>query len=188
MASQPSEHEVKPPVQEPSGSGRGLVVPIGQLVLAVVGVYVAVESRSLGLWTTLGPGPGLLPLILGLALLGLTAVWVGQTVVERRRSTEGLEAVPADGDAAPEERLDRTYVIGVVGGLILLAALMEVLGFQIAMATFLFAELWLLGRQRWWIAASVAIIGSVGIYVLFDRVLAVQLPLSSLPFLSSLGL
>lgn len=154
-------------------------VPLGQLVLAALGLYFAVESRSLGLWTDLGPGPGLLPLLLGIALLGLTAIWVVQTVLERRRGTV---------DAPPDEPLDRTYVVGVVGGLIVLAAVMDLLGFQISMALFLFAELKWLGRQRWWLAAAVALVGSVGTFVLFDRVLGVQLPLSSLPVLSGVGL
>ncbi|ORV82403.1 hypothetical protein AWC12_27745 [Mycolicibacterium iranicum] len=145
-----------------------------------MGLYVAVESVSLGLWTTLGPGPGLLPLILGAALFMLTAIWAIQTVVERRRG--------AVDDEAAAEPLDRIYVIGVVGGLIALAIAMPFLGFQISMAVFLFAELLVLGRQRWWIAAAVAAVGSFGVFVLFDRVLAVQLPLSSLPFLSGVGL
>ena len=153
-----------------------------QLVLIAVGAFVAFEARSLGLWTSLGPGPGLLPLILGLALIGLSLTWLVQTVVERRR-TSAVET-----GEGPGERLDRPYVLGIVGGLIVLASLMELLGFQISMAIFLFTELLLLGKQRWWVAASVALVASIGVFVLFDRVLAVQLPLSSLPFLSGLGL
>jgi putative tricarboxylic transport membrane protein len=161
------------------GPARRVQVLLAQLGLAALGVYVALAARSLGLWTELGPGPGLFPLILGIALLGLTAVWVAQTVVQRRGGI-------ADDQAG--ERLDRPYVFGVVGGLVLLAALMDLLGFQISMALFLFAELKWLGRQRWWIAAAVAFIGSIGIFVVFDRVLAVQLPLSSLPLLAGVGL
>lgn len=159
-----------------------LLVPCAQLALIAVGLYVAIESTSLGLWTKLGPGPGLLPLILGVALAGLSAVWLVQTFIENRRASESAD----QGEAG--EALDRPYVIGVVGGLIVLAALMELLGFQISMAVFLFAELMLLGRQKWWVAAPVALVGSIGVFVLFDRVLAVQLPLSSLPALSGLGL
>jgi putative tricarboxylic transport membrane protein len=155
-------------------------VPFGQLGLAALGLYTAIESHSLGLWTDLGPGPGLLPLVLGIALLGLTAIWVVQTILERRRD--------AGEERSESEPLDRTYVLGVVGGLILLGALMDLLGFQISMALFLAFELKCLGRQRWWVCAVVALIGSVGIYVLFDRVLGVQLPLSSLPVLAGVGL
>jgi putative tricarboxylic transport membrane protein len=154
-------------------------VPAGQLGLAALGLYVAIEARSLGLWTELGPGPGLLPLLLGIALLALTGIWVVQTVVQHRHGAD---------DARPDAPLDRTYVVGVVGGLILLAAVMDLLGFQISMAVFLFAELKWLGRQRWWVAATIALVGSVGTFVLFDRVLGVGLPLSSLPVLSGIGL
>ena len=141
------------PETPPDASGRtGLLaraqVPLGQLGLVALGLYVTIEAQSLGLWTTLGPGPGLLPLILGIALLGLTAVWIVQTIVARRRG--------ADEAADPHvgERLDRPYALGIVGGLILLAALMDLLGFQISMAVFLFVELIWLGRQKWWLARS----------------------------------
>lgn len=157
-------------------------VLLGQFALAALGFYVAIEAQSLGLWTDLGPGPGLLPLVLGIVLIGLTGAWVVQTVLQRRSGAEDL-----DGQQSGE-RLDRPYVLGVVGGLILLAALMDLLGFQLSMASFLFAELKWLGRQRWWVAAFVAAVGSVGTFALFDRVLGVQLPLSSLPVLSGLGL
>jgi putative tricarboxylic transport membrane protein len=153
-------------------------VPLGQFALTALGLYVASEALSLGLWTELGPGPGLLPLLLGIALVGLTGIWVVQTVLERR--TGAVER--------PHEPLDRSYVVGVVGGLLLLAAVMDLIGFQISMALFLFAELMWLGRQRWWLSAAVAVIGSVGTFVLFDRVLGVALPLSSLPMLSGVGL
>jgi putative tricarboxylic transport membrane protein len=172
------------PDAQPGESGRTgrlgrIEVPLGQLGLAALGLYVAIEGRSLGLWTDLGPGPGLLPLLLGIALLALTGIWVVQTLLQRRQDTD---------DARPDAPLDRTYVVGVVGGLILLAAVRDLVGFQISMALFLFAELKWLGRQRWWIAAVIALVGSVGTFVLFDRVLGVQLPLSSLPVLAGVGL
>lgn len=165
---------------------RGAQVALGQLVLAAIGAYVSIEAHSLGLWTALGPGPGLLPLILGLALVGLTAVWFAQVLLARRRTLTETETV-AEDEAPSGPQLDRTYVLGVVGGLIVLASVMDLLGFQLSMALFLFAELKWLGRQKWWLSAAVALVGSVGTFALFDRVLTVQLPLSSLPLLSGLG-
>jgi putative tricarboxylic transport membrane protein len=176
------------PETPPDASGRTgrLVrraqVPLGQLGLAALGLYVTIEAESLGLWTDLGPGPGLLPLLLGIALLGLTAAWVVQTILARRQGAGEVDEHPAG------ERLDGPYVIGIIGGLILLAALMDLLGFQISMALFLFIELIWLGRQRWWLSAIVALVASIGTFVLFDRVLGVALPLSSLPVLSGVGL
>jgi putative tricarboxylic transport membrane protein len=176
------------PETPPDASGktgrlvRRAQVSLGQLGLAALGLYVTIEAHSLGLWTDLGPGPGLLPLLLGIALLGLTAAWAVQTILARRRSAD-------DGDDHHAgEWLDGTYVVGILGGLILLAALMDLLGFQISMALFLFVELMWLGRQRWWLSAVVALVASIGTFVVFDRVLGVALPLSSLPVLSGMGL
>jgi putative tricarboxylic transport membrane protein len=174
--------EAPPDASDKTGRlARRAQVPLGQLGLVALGLYVTIEAHSLGLWTDLGPGPGLLPLLLGIALLGLTAAWVVQTIVARRRGAD--EADPHAG-----ERLDGTYVVGIIGGLILLAALMDLLGFQISMALFLFVELMWLGRQRWWLSAAVALVASIGTFVVFDRVLGVALPLSSLPVLSGMGL
>jgi putative tricarboxylic transport membrane protein len=174
--------EAPPDASDKTGRlARRAQVPLGQLGLVALGLYVTIEAHSLGLWTDLGPGPGLLPLLLGIALLGLTAAWVVQTIVARRRGAD--EAAHHAG-----ERLDGTYVVGIIGGLILLAALMDLLGFQISMALFLFVELMWLGRQRWWLSAAVALVASIGTFVVFDRVLGVALPLSSLPVLSGMGL
>ncbi len=98
---QPDAH---PDTSQAAATGSGSLihraeVPLGQFGLAALGLYVTIEAQSLGLWTTLGPGPGLLPLILGVALLGLTAVWVAQTVIARRRNTGDDAVEPATHDS-----------------------------------------------------------------------------------------
>ena len=51
-----------------------MLVGIG--AFAAVGVYVLVSSIDLGLWTSLGPGPGLFPFAMG-AVLAAMAVRSG---------------------------------------------------------------------------------------------------------------
>jgi putative tricarboxylic transport membrane protein len=76
----------------------------------------------------------------------------------------------------------------VIASLVALASLLDLIGFQIAMALFLLLHLRWVGRRGWLFNVGLALAGSVGTFVLFDRVLQVPLPLSSLPLLSDWGL
>ena len=70
---------------------------------AAVGVYVLVSSVGLGLWTSLGPGPGLFPFAMGGVLVAMSALWLVQ---ELRRPSERAEGI------------DRGVVIAVVVSLV----------------------------------------------------------------------
>ncbi|NNM46762.1 tripartite tricarboxylate transporter TctB family protein [Knoellia koreensis] len=153
------------------------VRPLGawatQAALVAVGGYVAIASRSLGVWTEAGPGPGFFPLVLGLFLVVLSLVWFVQTP---------RQVAPA---SASQRTLLRTGAV-TIGSLVLLAAVLNVVGFQIAMFAFLLFHL-RRGRVRWLASVIIALVGSVGTFHLFGDVLLVPLPLSSLPFLGALG-
>jgi putative tricarboxylic transport membrane protein len=167
------------------GPARGrLPLHLAHAALIALGVAVAVESVSLGLWTRLGPGPGLLPLLLGVLLVALAVVWAAQSLLAAR-------PVPGADDTSRTEAaepLDLRYVAVVIGSLVVLAALLDLIGFQIAMALFLLLHLRWVGHRGWLVSVGLALTGSAGTFVLFDRVLQVPLPLSSLPLLSGLGL
>jgi hypothetical protein len=68
------------------------------------------------------------------------------------------------------------------------SALMDLLGFQLAMFLFMIFMLMILGRQTIWTTLIVALVCSVGVYHLFGRYLDLQLPAASLSFLAKLGL
>ncbi|MCU1567923.1 MAG: hypothetical protein JWQ56_2860, partial [Pseudarthrobacter sp.] len=85
---------------------------------AAVGVYVLVTSVDLGLWTSLGPGPGLFPFAMGAVLVAMAVVWLIQ---ELRRPSQTAEGV------------DRGLVIAVALSLVVLAAVLDLLGFQLSM-------------------------------------------------------
>jgi putative tricarboxylic transport membrane protein len=175
------DQQVAPVRDRPCGGrARGrLPVHGAQVALIALGIGVAVESVSLGLRTRLGPGPGLLPLLLGVLLVVLAAIWAVQSLLAARAAT-------APDDAA--EPLDLPYIAVVITSLIALAGLLDLIGFQIAMALFLLLHLRWIGRRGWLPSIGLAVAGSVGTFVLFDRVLQVPLPLSSLPLLSDWGL
>src|SRR5688572_1406850 len=72
---------------------------------AAVGVYVLVSAIELGLWTSLGPVPGLFPFAMGAVLAAMAVLWLIQDL---RRPSETVEGV------------DRGLVIAVVLSLVIL--------------------------------------------------------------------
>jgi putative tricarboxylic transport membrane protein len=140
---------------------------------AAVGAYVLVTSVDLGLWTSLGPGPGLFPFAMGAVLVAMAVVWLIQ---ELRRPSQTAEGV------------DRGLVIAVALSLVVLAAVLDLLGFQLSMFLFLMYHLKLRGRRGWPSSLITALAGSVGAFYAFNYGLNVSLPVSAFPLLNTIGL
>ena len=149
---------------------RSVLVGIG--AFAAVGVYVLVSSIELGLWTSLGPGPGLFPFAMGAVLVAMAVLWLLQ---ELRRPSDTAEGV------------DRGLVIAVVLSLTILAAVMDLLGFQLSMFLFLMYHLKLRSRRSWVSSLIIALAGSVGAFYAFNYGLNVSLPVSAFPLLNAIG-
>ena len=141
-------------------------VLVGIGAFATVGVYVLVSSTDLGLWTSLGPGPGLFPFAMGSVLVAMAVLWLIQ---ELRRPSDTVDGV------------DRALVIAVVLSLTILAAVMDLLGFQLSMFVFLMYHLKLRGRRSWLSSLITAFAGSVGAFYAFNYGLNVTLPVSASP-------
>lgn len=145
----------------------------GISAFAAVGVYVLVSSLSLGLWTSLGPGAGMFPFAMGALLVAMSAVWLLQEL--RRPSAKG-------------EGVDKEVVISVVASLVILASVMDLLGFQLGMFAFLLYHLKIRGRRAWVPSLIIALAGSVGAFYAFNYGLNVALPVSAFTPLNLIGL
>ena len=161
-------------------------------VLAVLAVAVVISSTGMGFWVRLGPGPGFFPLVLGSLLGLLSLLWIGQEI--RSAKNGALPEEPEAGDSTdlvipeePHEPLRLKLAATIVLSLAILAALMPLIGFQLSMLLFLVFHLRVMGRRRWLLTALVSVIGSFGVFILFTRVLTVNLPAASIGFLQSLG-
>lgn len=146
-----------------------------QTALAAIGAYVCIASRALGVWTESGPGPGFFPLVLGVLLVVLSAVWFLQTP-RRDAPTSALQ-----------RKVWRTGGV-TIASLVLLGAVLDLVGFQIAIFAFLLFHLRWRGKVRWRTSLVVAVVGSVGTFHLFGDLLLVPLPVAAVPILSGLGL
>ncbi len=165
-----------------------LTAPVLLLLLAAAVIW---SSVGLGYWTPLGPGPGLFPLWLAVLLAALSGIWLIEQIRGKRPSPADAEEPVAGLDALPQETESAVkpgQVIAIVVSLVVLTALLEVLGFQLSMLLFLLFHLKVLGRRRWLLTLVLSAVGSFGIYTLFAQVLSVNLPVSAIPALQSLGL
>ncbi|MHB0868637.1 MAG: tripartite tricarboxylate transporter TctB family protein [Chloroflexota bacterium] len=155
------------------------VYQIAALLFLAFSVYLMFASRTMEYYVDLGPGPGFFPFWLGALMAVLSIIWLAQA----SRGPGG----PLEPGFIPERR-------GLIRiGCILLAMalfgwVVDYLGFQLTMLVFLVFLLTALGRQKPIVTATAAIVGSFGVYYAFTQGLDVQLPASSIEFLSNLGL
>jgi putative tricarboxylic transport membrane protein len=150
------------------------------LVFIAISAYIVWESfQGLQYYTELGPGSGFFPLWLGFFMGGLSLAWLVQ-VSGRKGSQKEVAFLP--------ERAGIVRILLIVASLVLVAICMKLLGFQLSM--FLVLVFWtkVLGRQPLWGALVTAFIGSVGMYRVFGKFLALPLPTASVEFLAHLGL
>jgi putative tricarboxylic transport membrane protein len=141
---------------------RGWQVAVA--VLLLVFAFFAFESLQLSLRDALGPGPGFFPFWLSVAG-GLLAVIL---LVQVARGRADFETDTLKFELRP--------VALVLGGLVVATALLEVLGFRIAMLLFLVYLLVALSVRNWIAIALFALAGSFGVFHVFTGLLKVQLP------------
>jgi putative tricarboxylic transport membrane protein len=141
--------------------------------------FVVWESWNLEYYTPLGPGAGFFPLWLGIAMGGLSLMWLVQVSGGRGRTKEGTFLPGGAG---------MVRLLSVLIAMVAATLLMDFLGFQVAMFLLLGFLLLIPGRQSIWLTLVIAVLGSVGVYYLFGGYLDVQLPKASLAFLAGLGL
>lgn len=144
-----------------------------------LGGFLVIQGRALGLAGPFGPGPGFFAFWIGVGLAALSLAWLVQ-----------VTAGPGPGlpsDFVPE-RAGLYRVAAVVAALVAFAGLLTVLGFGLSMLGFLLFLLLAFGREYAVLKVVIAVAGSFGIHWVFERLLRVPLPYSSLEPLRRLGL
>lgn len=141
---------------------------IGPVLIAAIGLYAIRGSFGLGLWSGDIPGPGLYPLICGGVLVALCAGAIGVEILRR-------PPVPLPGEPTLWARLI-LYLVA----LLLFAALIEPLGFLPTSVLALIVAIRLGERRPWPQTLWISLASSTAIWLLFDRLLGVPLPMGLL--------
>ncbi len=129
------------------------------------GAVFAVGGVQQGLVRQGIPGPGSLPLIVGLISIGLSLVVIVQAL--RRESTPSAKFFP--------EKSSLRKLILALAGIIGYGLLLKSLGFVGTTFLFLVFVLALIGREKWVTALSFSLLTAVLSYLLFTA-LQVDLP------------
>jgi putative tricarboxylic transport membrane protein len=146
---------------------------VGSLLLIAIGVGVVIESLRLKLGTPLTPLPGFFPFIGGSLLIGLSIILLVQGLLPRDRSTR--QPWKAAGDLGKPAAL--------IASLGVYTAALSSLGYLLPTTLLVAVMLRILGVTSWKILILASLGLSAGAYLLFGRVLGIDLPAGILPFL-----
>ncbi|MGI5836791.1 MAG: tripartite tricarboxylate transporter TctB family protein [Chloroflexota bacterium] len=144
---------------------------ISGIVLFAFSVFIAWESLTYVFYTDVGPGPGFFPFWVA-AIMGLLSV-----VVFLQGTFHHTNHLPED---FIPNRQGYLRIMAIVAALIGAIMLMNSLGFRLCMLGFTLFLFFALGRQRLVVAVPIALLGSFGIFYVFDELLKVPLPVGML--------
>ncbi|MBM3357611.1 MAG: tripartite tricarboxylate transporter TctB family protein [Betaproteobacteria bacterium] len=144
---------------------RRLEIGVG-VALLLLGVFAAWEGARMPQGTAGLPGPGVMPVALGV-VLALCSVAL-MTISARAR-------VAGEPVAIGHRRITAAVLALFAAGL-----LWESAGFLVTSTLFLFVLLWILSTLGWWRSLVAAMLGALAARFVFQNVLNVVLP--ALPF------
>jgi putative tricarboxylic transport membrane protein len=138
-------------------------------LLALVGFAVIVGAVRLHVGTPLHPQPGFFPFLGGGALTLMALVLVAQAALGQSTGTEAFGRLGAP--------------IAVVVGMAVYVAILEPVGYVPGTILIGAVILRVLGVTSWRVLGVARVVLSVGTYLLFARVLGIDLPAGMLEFL-----
>ncbi|MBI5578217.1 MAG: tripartite tricarboxylate transporter TctB family protein [Deltaproteobacteria bacterium] len=160
------------------------------LVILLVAIGYLWEAQNVPLLYQVPgvPGPTTFPWLLGI-VFGLSGVWllvsphrlIARLRKEAADEDEDAPEAPAPSGAAFWDPITRDWHFYTIWAVILgYLVLMPSLGFPVATALLLAMFVSLLGEQRWWVVAGLALVATTVIYTGFALGLRVRLPLGVL--------
>jgi putative tricarboxylic transport membrane protein len=141
------------------------------LFLFAFGLFLAIKSLGLSVWSKFGPDEGFFPLAVAILMMALSVTVLIKAVGSLKILESGGKT--EEEASAPIERL-RIYAYAVL--MFLYAVLLEKVGFLITSALFLLLIVKLVERESWLRTVFVGVISIVTSYVLFVYFLGVPLP------------
>lgn len=136
---------------------------IGGVVVLLFGLSVVFFSRQLPYMLEFGPGPGFLPLWLGIGMAGC-AIPIILKVLKKRDRTEAF--------VKPQTRVG----LQMLGLIVVAFLLLPLLGFSIGLALFTATAMRLIGKHGMLACGLTAVGTAVGINVIFGLWLDIPIP------------
>jgi putative tricarboxylic transport membrane protein len=140
---------------------------VTSLLLILFALFIGFESRKYPVGAIDNPGPGFLPLLLGVAMAVMAValavtVWKNGNDEIRRPFWPEREGV---------SKVALTFVV-----ILLFTALLEITGYMVNIFSLFLVLLRPIGRQKWIWSISIALGATLVCYLLFDKWLMIPLP------------
>lgn len=146
---------------------------ISGVVLLALSGFVFYRSWLMPDSRTFGPGPAFLPAWLGVVLTVLATILIIGALLRR----------PSVEDKNPFPMGSAMVAVGkVLGGLAVFALLMETVGFIVNTFAFVLYLMRATQRERWPMAALIAVLTTAGLYIVFSVLLKISLPTNNYGF------
>jgi hypothetical protein len=147
----------------PGGIGMRLADLIGGAVVLILGLAVIYFSSKLEYYSEYGPGPGFLPLWVGICITGFASVLIFNIL--RKHEKVGAFLKPRT-----REGFKLLFII------IATFFLLPLLGFSIGFGLFAGITMRVMGRHRWVTCGLTAVGIAIGIRLVFSHWLMIPLP------------
>ncbi len=142
---------------------------VAALVWLLVGLFIIIYAlRALRVGTTRAPGPGFFPLVAGISLAFFSLI------VLLKETFGKISGKGTKGELRND--LNRRGIVYVTIALLVYAVLLETVGFLVMTTVLLIYLFRAIVPQKWGFAVGLSIL-AVGVsYLIFDRLLQLQLP------------
>lgn len=133
----------------------------------ILGIVLSLWSTNYEIGTVMQPGPGFLPLILGLLLIFLSIVLLGQA----RKASQGVGRPPITFQPGGWKRVFFTAVILILAGF-----LFERMGYILTVFLLMICLMWRVGGLHWKRVFAIAFLTTLGVYIVFILLLDQPFP------------
>lgn len=143
------------------------------------------KSLSLRVGTLAAPGPGFLPLVVGIASAAIATIILINSYIEMNRrkikdinkaKEETHAEVKKSADTSTEENENKAKIILFAIGVIIYISVLETLGYLISTFCLMLYLLQVMRVEGWWRSVILSVVCSVVAYVVFAVWLKVPLP------------
>ena len=136
---------------------------VGGIVVLLLGTALIFFSRQLSYMSEYGPGPGFLPLWLGIGLVGCALFVILKNLKEHAKAGPFFK---------PRTKLAVKMLVTIIVAFLLF----PLLGFPIGLALFTGFTMRIMGKHHLIICGITAVITAVGIHFIFGELLYIPLP------------
>lgn len=159
---------------------QGNVVLGGVSIVVGILIVILTKIQNLSFIQKGMPGPGMFPIICGVAIAVFGLIIILETTMKRKHEEEIETEIPEEKNILNIAELKNLGIFTGAGVLIIL--LSNVIGLLTTLTATVFLYISLVGKEKWWKAGLISIGTAVFLYIVFIAFLRVPVPKGPLGF------